>query len=78
MKQLALMHADPGIVQLYDVELGADPPYYVRTYAPGASLATRLDGGQRFAPAEALKVFRRCLEVDPERRFRGARRLGTP
>ncbi len=63
VKQLALMHADPGIVQLYDVELKADPPYYVMTYAPGGSLATRLHDGQPLAPAEALKVFREAAEA---------------
>ena len=63
VNQLALMHADPGIVQLRDVELEADPPYYVMTYAPGGSLATRLQEGKRFRPAEVLKVFREAAEA---------------
>ncbi|HVS35007.1 MAG TPA: serine/threonine protein kinase [Gemmataceae bacterium] len=63
VKQLALMHADPGIVQLRDVELEADPPYYVMTYAPGGSLATRLHDGKRFHPAEAVKVLREAAEA---------------
>src|SRR5262249_12374764 len=37
VKQLARLHADPGIVQLLDVELDASPPYYVMAYAPGGS-----------------------------------------
>jgi len=36
VKQLALLHADPGIVQLRDVELEAKPPYYVIPTRRGA------------------------------------------
>jgi hypothetical protein len=57
VKQLALLNDDPGIVQLKDVDLEANPPYYVMTYAPGGSLATRLEGPPLNVP-EALTLFR--------------------
>src|SRR5207244_1834307 len=58
VKHLALLHADPGIVQLEDVEPEASPPYYIMSYAPGGSLADRLRGGQCLPLPEALKIFR--------------------
>jgi hypothetical protein len=63
VKQLALLHADPGIVQLVDVEPDADPPYYVMGYAPGGSLAQRLKGGRPLPLPEALRLFRQVAEA---------------
>jgi eukaryotic-like serine/threonine-protein kinase len=62
VKQLALLHADPGIVQLLDVELDAAPPYYVMAYAEGGSLAGKLEKGP-LPLAEALEVFRQLAEA---------------
>ncbi len=62
VKQLALLHADPGIVQLLDVELEADPPYYVMAYAERGSLARRLEQGPLLLP-EALEIFRQLAEA---------------
>ena len=61
VKQLALLHADPGIVQLLNVELDSKPPYFVMAYAEQGSLARRLDEGPLPA-AEALEVFRQIAE----------------
>jgi serine/threonine protein kinase len=58
VKQLAMMHADPGIVQLLDVEPESNPPYYVMSYAAGGSLAQRLKGRQGLPLADALRIFR--------------------
>jgi hypothetical protein len=58
VKQLAMLSDDPGIVQLRDVDLDANPPYYVMTYAPGGSLAGRLEGGPPLGVHEALPLFR--------------------
>jgi hypothetical protein len=63
VKQLALLNADPGIVQLKDVEPDADPPYYIMSYAPGGSLADRLAGGQTLSVPEALAIFRQVAEA---------------
>jgi hypothetical protein len=63
VKQLALLNADPGIVQLKDVEPDADPPYYVMSYAPGGSLADRLAGGGKLGVPEALAIFRQVAEA---------------
>jgi hypothetical protein len=62
VKQLALLHADPGIVQLLDVDLEATPPYYVMAYAEQGSLARRLEKGPLPLP-EALEVFRQLAEA---------------
>jgi serine/threonine protein kinase len=62
VKQLALLHADPGIVQLLDVDLEATPPYYVMAYAEQGSLARRLEKGP-LPLAEALQVFRQLAEA---------------
>ena len=62
VKQLALLHADPGIVQLLDVELEATPPYYVMAFAEQGSLARRLEQGP-VPLAEALEIFRQLAEA---------------
>jgi hypothetical protein len=62
VKQLARLHADPGIVQLLDVELDAQPPYYVMAHAERGSLAGRLERGP-LPPAEALAIFRQTAEA---------------
>jgi hypothetical protein len=62
VKQLALLHADPGIVQLLDVELEACPPYYVMAYAERGSLARRLEQGP-LPLGEAVEVFRQVAEA---------------
>ena len=56
IQQLALLHADPGIVRLIDVNAAASPPYYVMDYAEGGSLAQRLEHGPLPA-AEAIALF---------------------
>jgi hypothetical protein len=63
VRQLALMHADPGIIQLLDAEPQAEPPYFIMKYAEGGSLATRLQGGRTLPLAEAVKVFRQATEA---------------
>ena len=62
VKQLALLHSDPGIVQLLDVEPEADPPYYVMEYVRQGSLSKRLDTGPLPVP-EALEIFRQMAEA---------------
>ena len=62
VKQLALLHADPGIVQLLGVELDRQPPYYVMAYAEQGSLAHRLEKGP-LPLAEALDVFQQLAEA---------------
>ena len=55
VQQLCQLHADPGIIQLIDVETASMPPYYVMDYAQGGSLAKRLEKGPLpFAEAENL------------------------
>jgi hypothetical protein len=56
VKQLALLHGDPGIVQLLDVAAEASPPYYVMTHAAGGSLAGLLEKGPLAVP-RALRIF---------------------
>jgi hypothetical protein len=63
VRQLALLHADPGIMQLEDVELQADPPYYVMRYAEGGSLLPRLEEGKTLPLAEALRIFREAAQA---------------
>jgi serine/threonine protein kinase len=63
VRQLALLHADPGIVQLEDVEPDANPPYYVMSYAAGGSLAQLLEGGRRLPVRQALKIFREAAQA---------------
>jgi serine/threonine protein kinase len=63
VKQLALLHADPGIVQLEDVVLDADPPFYSMRYAEGGSLKERLDGGKALPVREALAIFRGVVQA---------------
>ncbi len=62
VKQLARLHADPGIVQLINVELAATPPYYVMAYAEKGSLARRLEKGP-LPVEEALEVIRQLAEA---------------
>jgi hypothetical protein len=62
VKQLARLHADPGIVQLLNVELAADPPYYVMAYADRGSLAHRLEKGT-LPVEEARRIFRQVAEA---------------
>jgi hypothetical protein len=62
VKQLALMHADPGIVQLVDCAPDADPPYYVMRNAEHGSLAARLKQGP-LPLGEAVAIFRRVVEA---------------
>jgi hypothetical protein len=62
VKQLALLHTDPGIVQLLDVELDRRPPYYIMAYAEHGSLARRLEQGP-LPLAEALDVFKQLAEA---------------
>jgi hypothetical protein len=62
VKQLALLHADPGIVQLLGVELERRPPYYIMAYAEQGSLANRLERGP-LPLAEALDLFRQLAEA---------------
>src|SRR5262245_61177859 len=62
VKQLALLHSDPGIVQLLDVEPDAKPPYYVMEYVRQGSLSKRLEKGP-LPVAEALEIFREMAEA---------------
>jgi hypothetical protein len=62
VKQLAMLHKDPGIVELLDAGLDARPPYYVMRYAEGGSLAQRLERGP-LPLREALAVFRQVAEA---------------
>jgi len=41
----------PGVVQVFDLDLAADPPYLVMERVAGPSLATRLDAGRLGADA---------------------------
>lgn len=63
VSQLAKLTADPGIVQLLDVRADATPPYYVMAYAPGGSLAGRLEKGQPLPLVEALVILRQVAEA---------------
>jgi hypothetical protein len=62
VRQLAMLHADPGIVHLIDVEPDAVPPYFVMDYAERGSLATRLDAGP-VPVEESVAIFRRIVEA---------------
>jgi hypothetical protein len=62
VKQLALLHTDPGIVQLLDVELDSRPPYYIMAYAEQGSLARRLEQGP-LPLQEALDIFKQLAEA---------------
>jgi eukaryotic-like serine/threonine-protein kinase len=62
VKQLAQLHADPGIVHLIDVEPDGNPPYYVMAYAQQGSLAKRLEKGP-LPIADALEIFRQVAEA---------------
>lgn len=62
VKQLAMLHADPGIVQLIDVEPDAVPPYFVMDYAEQGSLAKRLESGP-MPLGESVKIFHRVAEA---------------
>jgi serine/threonine protein kinase len=62
VKQLAMLHADPGIVQLIDVEPNAVPPYFIMNYAEQGSLAKRLEAGP-LPLEEAVEIFRRIVEA---------------
>jgi serine/threonine protein kinase len=62
VKQLALLHSDPGIVQLLDVEPEAKPPYYVMEFVRQGSLARKLEKGP-IPVAEALEIFRHMAEA---------------
>jgi eukaryotic-like serine/threonine-protein kinase len=42
VRRLVALDGAPGIVQIKDVNLDADPPYFVMSYAAGGSLADRL------------------------------------
>jgi hypothetical protein len=61
-KKLAMLHSDPRIVRLLDVDEKATPPYFVMDYAEKGSLAVRLAQGPMPA-AEALPLFRRIVEA---------------
>ncbi|SIN77395.1 Serine/threonine protein kinase [Singulisphaera sp. GP187] len=62
VQQLAELHADPGIVQLIDVEPDAVPPYYVMAFVQNGSLAQRLERGP-LPVREALEIFRQIAEA---------------
>jgi serine/threonine protein kinase len=62
VKQLALLHSDPGIVQLLDVDPDAKPPYYVMEYVRQGSLSKRLEKGP-LPVKEALEIFRQMTEA---------------
>ncbi len=63
VKQLSLLDADPGIVQIKDVEATAQPPYYVMTYAEHGSIARRLTEQGPMPVHQALAIFRRTAEA---------------
>ncbi|MBM4071952.1 MAG: hypothetical protein FJ271_23955 [Planctomycetes bacterium] len=62
VKQLAMLHADPGIVQLIDVEPAASPPFYIMEYLQQGSLARRLEKGP-LPVGDALKIFVQMTEA---------------
>lgn len=62
VKQLAMLHADPGIVQLIDMEPAATPPYYIMEYVQQGSLAHKLEKGP-LPVADALKIFTQMAEA---------------
>ncbi len=55
--QLARLYADPGIIQLINVEPYAAPPYFIMAYAAQGSLARLLEQGP-MPLSRALKIFR--------------------
>jgi len=62
VQQLADLNADPGIVQLIDVEPDASPPYYVMDFVENGSLAQKLEAGP-LPVGEALEIFRQIAEA---------------
>src|SRR5207253_2180893 len=56
-RKLAMLHSDPRIVRLLDVDADAAPPYFIMDYAEQGSLSGRLARGP-LPPAEALAIFR--------------------
>lgn len=67
---LALLHGDPGIVQIYDVVPRGDRPYFLMKYAEGGSLADLLrkhkeEHGAGIPVPRALEIFQRvCAAMD--------------
>src|ERR1043166_1914671 len=61
-KKLALLHGDPRIIHLIDVEDKTTPPYFVMDYAEHGSLAARLEKGP-LPLAEALALFRTVVDA---------------
>ncbi|MFO0965838.1 MAG: serine/threonine-protein kinase [Gemmataceae bacterium] len=62
VRQLALLDAVHGIVQLKTAEPAAEPPYFVMNYAEGGSLASRIRKGP-LPLAEALPLFEQMVEA---------------
>jgi serine/threonine protein kinase len=61
-KKLAMLHSEPRIVHLIDVEETTTPPYFIMDYAEHGSLADRLDRGP-LPLAEAITIFREVVEA---------------
>src|SRR5262249_56013859 len=58
VRQLALLHGDPGIVPFYDVVHEAEPPYYVMKFAENGSVARRIEQKGPLPLAEVMRIFR--------------------
>src|SRR5439155_5371680 len=61
VKQLAMLDAVQGIIQLRNAEPGAEPPYFVMNYAEGGSLAARIRKG-KLSVAVAVPLFQQLVE----------------
>jgi eukaryotic-like serine/threonine-protein kinase len=61
-KKLAMLHSDPHVVRLIDVEEKTTPPYFIMDYAEHGSLAARLDHGPLSLP-DAFAIFRKIVEA---------------
>lgn len=60
-KKLAMLHSDPHVVRLIDVEEKTTPPYFIMDFAEHGSLAARLDRGPLNLP-DAFAIFRQIVE----------------
>src|SRR5262245_6632216 len=61
-KKLAMLHSDPRIVRLIELDADAPVPYFVMDFAETGSLKARLAKGKMPVP-EALRIFREVVEA---------------
>ncbi|MBI3409615.1 MAG: protein kinase [Planctomycetes bacterium] len=61
-KKLAMLHSDPRIVRLIEVDADSPVPFFVMDFAENGSLKSRLAKG-KLPIAEAVRIFREIVEA---------------